>query len=359
MHISKIVVQNFRNFKSRLFNFPDSFIVLEGKNGIGKTNLLESIYLLCTGKSQRKSKRDEMVNFSSDSFYVEGEFNNKSSTLNVGVSYCKTKKVTFFLEHTKKENFFDWFGKRPVMSFNSEDLFLITGSPENRRKFLDLFGSYVDTSYLHLIISYRDLILRKNSLLRKNFNEIQCQLYDEKLAAIGSEILLRRNELINYLICFFSDLYKEISNNSDQVKIEYESSLDLSKCSKNTCKNVFYDKLIKFRKRDREAGFSTFGPHREDLKIFINGKNSKNFASQGQCRSLSLALKLSSSIALEKNFNDQSIYLIDDTVAELDTIRLERFFSLLKNRGQIFLATPLGRLIYNKNYFYVNVSDNA
>lgn len=357
MYIKKIYLNNFRNFKDISFEFPDGCIVVEGKNGVGKTNLLESVYLLCTGKSQRKSKREEMINFNSDYFMVEGDFCDNSSILNVGISFNSEKRVSFFLEHTKKDYFFDWFGKRPIISFNSEDLLLITGSPENRRKFLDLFGSYVDPLYLHLILSYRFWLQRKNSLLRVNFDDILCDVYDEKIATIGSEIFLRRNDLIGYINLYFFDLYRNISNNSDMVKIVYDSIIDVGLCSKNTCKNVFYNKLVVNRKKDREAGFSTFGPHRDDIKIFINGKDAKKYASQGQCRSLSLSLKLSSSISLEDIFNERSIFIIDDTVAELDSFRLEKFFSLIQNRGQIFLATPLGRLSRKKEYFYIEIPE--
>ena len=356
MFLKNIKMQNFRNFRDISFDFPDGLIVLEGKNGIGKTNLLESIYLLCTGKSQRKSNRDEMISFGTDCFYVEGNFYSNDSIFNVGIGYSTDKKISLLLNHQKKNHFSDWFGGRPIISFNSDDLFLITGGPENRRKFIDLFGSYSDTLYFRQLITYRYLIQRKNILLRsKNFNELQCTVYDEKLAETGSQILLKRIDLIGQINRFFSGIYSDIAQNSDCVKIEYESVLDTGKYSKDTCKNVFYNRLLKLRQKDMDAGFSTFGPHREDFKISINGKNSRKFASQGQCRTLSLSLKLSSSFSLEDKLKERSIFIIDDTVSELDSYRLDNFFSIVNNRGQVFIAAPVGRLTKQNDFFKVDI----
>ena len=359
MYLKNIKIQNFRNFRDASFDFPDGLIVIEGKNGIGKTNLLEAIYLLCTGKSQRKSNRSEMIKFGCNHFFVEGDFLSKIYSLNVGFGYTSDKKISLLLNQHPKEHFTDWFGKRPIISFNSDDLFLISGSPENRRKFIDLFGCYSDSLYLQDLMTYRYIIQRKNILLRsKKFNEIQCEVYDEKLAETGSQILLKRSDLISQINRFFSDVYCDIAQNSDCVKIEYDSVLETGKYSKDTCKNVFYSKLLSFRQKDLDAGFSTFGPHREDLKISINGKNSRKFASQGQCRTLALSLKLSSSFSLEEKLHERSIFIIDDTVSELDSYRLDNFFSIVNNRGQVFIAAPVGRISNQKDFLKVDIPED-
>jgi DNA replication and repair protein RecF len=358
MFLKFLKLLNFRNFKEISFDFSDSLIVVEGRNGIGKTNLLESIYLLCTGKSQRKSSRLEMIHFDAHNFFVEGEFAGNNSPLNVGIGYSRDKKISLLLNGIIQESLFEWFGARSIISFSSEDILLITGGPENRRKFVDLFGSFYDIAYLRNLIGYRFYLQRRNVLLRSNnFDKIQCEVYDEKLAEFGSELVLLRFSLIDQLNRFFLTVYREIADNSDQVKIEYDSVLDVRKYSKDTCKNVFYDKLANVRKKDIDAGFSTFGPHREDLKIFLNEKNSRKFASQGQCRTLSLSMKLSSSFSLEEQHNNRSIFIIDDTVSELDTYRLDSFISLVKNRGQVFIGTPLGRLSNKEDCCRVDIPE--
>ncbi len=358
MFIKFLKLLNFRNFKEVSFDFPDSLIVIEGRNGIGKTNLLESIYLLCTGKSQRKSTRLEMINFKESNFFVEGEFSGNNSSLGVGIGYSREKKISLLLNGSKKDSLLDWFGNRTIISFSSEDILLITGGPENRRKFIDLFGSFSSGAYLRNLVSYRFYLQRRNILLRSNnFDKIQCDVYDEKLAELGSELVFLRFSLIDQLNRFFLRVYHEIADNSDQVKIEYDSVLDARKYSKDTCKNVFYDKLAAIRKKDIDAGFSTFGPHREDLKIFLNEKISRKYASQGQCRTLSLSMKLSSSFSLEEQQKNRSIFIVDDTVSELDTYRLERFISLVKNRGQVFIGTPLGRLSNKEDCVKVDIPE--
>jgi DNA replication and repair protein RecF len=357
MHLNRLILTNFRNFHEKTFFFGENGIVFEGKNGIGKTNVLEAIYLLCTGKSQRKSKRIDMINFDSDYFYIEGNFFfDSQKCLDVALGFGKEKKTTFILDNNTTNDFIKWFDHRPVMSFSSEDIFIVYGSPDCRRKFLDLFGSLIDSSYLQLVLEYRYWLTRKNHLLHNKFNVIQCEIYDDKIAQCGTELIFKRSDLIGQLKLYFSSIYKEISGNSDCVDIFYESSPNLGNSSKNFGKNVFYNILCDHRNKDRISRFSSFGPHRDDFQININGRDAKQFSSQGQCRSLSLALKISSSMIIENICKEHIIYLVDDTVSELDSFRTEHFFPLIQNRGQIFLTAPQGKLSYCKDFQCVNIS---
>jgi DNA replication and repair protein RecF len=357
MYLKNLKLSNFRNFKELILDFSEECIVFEGKNGIGKTNLLESIYLLSTGKSQRKSKRIDMISFDYPFFFVEGSFcfKNKSG-LTVAVGYDRTRKGSFLINNENVARFSDWFGNRPVISFDSTDILLISGPPENRRKFIDFFGSYFNSEYVRIFFEYRYWLSQRNKILTTSFDDLQCDLYDEKLAVYGSEIIAKRQEFFSLLCGFFSDIYCHISGLKDSVEIKYNSSLKLAKYSNNEWKNVFYDSLSESRNKDKSLGFTSIGPHRDNFTVFLNGKDARLFGSQGQCRSLSLSLKLSSSLCLEQQCKEKVIYLIDDILSELDAERTYNFFSLIRDRGQVFIATPTGKLTVKKDFHFIDIT---
>jgi DNA replication and repair protein RecF len=359
MFLKSLKIKNFRNFEERQFLFSDGFIALEGKNGIGKSNLLESIYLLCTGKSYRNTKKKEMINFNSDFFYVEGNFNFDSAnkTVSTAISYNREKNTVFIQDMVKKESYIDWFiPPRPVISFSNNDINLIYGPPENRRKFLDLFGCLLDPSYLQILLEYRYWLNCKNVLLNGNFDVCLCDIYDEKIATTGSEIIKKRILLIENLKLNFMTIYQNLANNSETVEIVYNLLPEPDKFSINDCKNVFYTMLRNCRKKDQQLGYSSYGPHRDDVSFLLNERAARQFSSQGQGRTLALAIKLSSSMTLEKTLNERLVYIIDDTVSELDKIRTDNFFPYVKNRGQVFMALPEGKLPRNNDFNYINIS---
>ena len=356
MYINTLKLINFRNYNEINYYFPEKCIVLIGKNGIGKSNLLESIYLLCTGKSYKNSKRIEMINFLSNYFFIEGNFffKNKSSIC-VSLGFGKDYKSSYLINNLITNDFHYWFGRRPVLSFSYEDINLVYGSPETRRKFLDFFGCYLDSSYLQNLLQYRYWLQLKNRLLCSEFNSIQCDLYDEKIAEYGTMLILKRIFLIEQLLIYFSKIYNGVFNSSESVHIFYNSSPDFSSSS-NISKNVFYDILCANRRKDKQNGFSSIGPQRDDYTIYIDDKNAKNFCSQGQGRSLSLSLKLASGLAIETFHNENVLYLFDDTFSDLDSTRTENIFPFIKKKGQVFIAIPENKFSFDNDFYYLRLS---
>ncbi|MCX7725362.1 MAG: DNA replication and repair protein RecF [Chitinispirillaceae bacterium] len=354
MFLRALKLINFRRFLNKEFEFSEKNILFEGINGIGKSSVLEAIYLLCTGKSPRKATRTEMINFNSQHSYIEGDFvldKSPERVVKIGVGMERNEKnsTSYLIDNTKKE-FMEWFGTRPIVSFSPEDIYLIFGSPENRRKFFDIYGSFIDPDYLKILLEYRFWLTRKNTLLRNKIEDsIQYDIYDQKLSDVGTELIFKRWNLIEKLKMEFSRCFEKICNGKGESEIFYETSpyLDINSGKKN-CKNVFFNLLCKERRKDLITGFTRIGPHREDIKIFFNGKDSRLYSSQGEGRALSLALKLSVSEIIEQMRGESIIYIIDDTVAELDEERTKLFFSLFKDKKcQIFVSSPTGKFIQN------------
>ena len=179
------------------------------------------------------------------------------------------------------------------------------------------------------------------------------------MAESGAEIFIKRKEIISFLGPYLQDYYKEISGNRESAGILYEPSVSCECSSKNEWKNVFYELLKERRNRDLETGFSTVGPHRDDIRFLLNQKPSKTYGSQGQCRSIVLSLKLSSVSCLEHFRQDKMIFLIDDALSELDQDRTSRVLPLIENKGQVFIATPVLNSPMKKTLLRCKVKDGT
>jgi len=360
MIIQNIQLKNYRNYKELDIDLPENGGIFEGSNGSGKTNLLEAIYFLCTGRSQRGAKKSEIINFDSDYLYSNGVFlDDNKFKITTSIGFNRKKNVVMKLNGNKINKFTEWFGYRPIISFGVDDIQIIRGSPENRRKFIDILCSQIDKQYLSSLIAYRHFLHYRNLLLSKNnnFDKIQCEIYEEKMAEAGSIIFNTRNEIILSLKNIFSDNYNIISGKKENVNIEYNPSICIEIPCKEDWKNVFYNLLSERRIKDTEMGFTSIGPHRDDINFYIDQKPAKSYGSQGQCRSLVLALKLSSISCLEKNRSDKMIFLLDDAVSELDPVRTSNVYPLIENRGQVFIATPEINRGYSNSLTKFYVSD--
>jgi len=342
MSLTNIKLQNFRNYSSLDLIVPENGCILEGINGSGKSNFLESVYMICTARSQRNAKRHEMINFNNTVTYIEADFLNDDTKTrtNRSIGFSRDKSLVLKINGSKVDSIIDWFSTRPVISFGPGDLFLVYGSPEERRKFVDIICSQVFGDYLKNLILYKKNLQNRNHLLQGPLNEVHISIYEEQMSFYGSEIVSKRKEFIEKILPFFYNSYLSISNGSEHVDLHYLSSFKHNCSSKNDWKNVFLKELVDHRKRDQKLGFSSFGPHRDDVSILLDGRAAKNFCSQGQCRSIVLSLKLGSVFFLEKYLEERMIFLIDDAFSELDSERTSRVLPLLENRGQIFLAVP-------------------
>lgn len=265
------------------------------------------------------------------------------SSKKVSFGYNRDNKSSFLIDAVKEKSFVHWFQKRPIISFNTDDVYLIYDPPEVRRKYIDLFASQTDNDYLNNLLEYKYWLSCRNTLLSTNFNALQCDIYDEKLSETGFYIIQKRAELIEKLQPFLKQFHFELSESKENLEILYESTMNDVISSKNGGKNVFYTRLKESRNKDLFQGYTTVGPHRDNVVFMLNNRDAKRFCSQGQCRSIVLSLRLATSVLLEKYCNEKVIYLIDDTVAELDTYRTDNFFPLIQNRGQIFIAVPYGK----------------
>jgi DNA replication and repair protein RecF len=332
----------FRNIIDLNLDLSPDGAIFEGCNGAGKTNILEAVFLLCTGKSQRNAKKNSMINHSSDFSFIEGLFvSDQNEYTKASYGFDRQKKSSMQINERPILSVTEWFGKRPIVSFSVDDLELVYGSPDHRRKFLDITCSQLYPEYFDALLKYTFFLKNRNTLLTQTFDSVQCDIYDSYLAQYGSILMFLRDIFIRESGTDFCRFYSEICNGKESVKISYKPSIFTDCSSKEDCKNVFYRVLQEQRKRDLESHFTTVGIHRDNLEFYLNEMPVKQFGSQGQCRSIVLALKLSSVTCIEKYRNERMVFLIDDAVAELDPLRTSRVIPLIEKKGQLFIATPV------------------
>jgi DNA replication and repair protein RecF len=342
MHLTRLMLDNFRNFQTASLEFPPCGTVFFGSNGSGKTNLLEAIFFLCTARSQRQATRDEMIRFSSDVSFIEGVFVKRDGTMPVTVSsgFSRDKKTSMKIDGAVQSSFSRWFGHSVVVPFGPDDIKLVRGTPRERRSFLDLLLCQIDGRYLESLIAYKHHCQQRNALLSTCRDDAHLDVYEEQMALHGAPIFLRRQEIISFIQPHLARFYREISGGSECASVDYKPSIHCDSTSQNEWQKVFYERLKESRKKDIMNGFSSVGPHRDDILFSVNGKAAKSFASQGQCTTLTLALRLCSVQCGEFYKKDAMIFLFDDALTYLDGERTSRVFPLVKNKGQIFLATP-------------------
>ncbi len=330
--LNKIAITQFKNYHFSSFDFSERVIGICGLNGMGKTNLLDAIYYLCFTKSYF-SKLDSMnASFGTDGYRIEGNVNeNKIICIFKGIG-----KKEFSLNGVPYSKYSEHIGKFPAVMIAPDDVELITGGSEERRRYIDTILSQIDADYLQQLIIYNKVLQQRNSLLKRFAEQGKTdwhlmEVLDEQLLKPGNYIFLKRNEFTEQLLPLVQQFYKQISDNDESVKLVYESQL------KN---NSFEALLNQYRQKDFLLQRSNGGTHKDDISILLNQQVFKTFASQGQRKSLLFALKLAEFEILKKNKGFAPLLLLDDVFEKLDDLRMQNLLHWVcnENAGQVFIT---------------------
>lgn len=368
MKINKLQLLNFRNYEHCLIDFEKMITVFYGKNGQGKTNILEGIFYSAFGLSHRTSKEDEMVNFSSKLMGVSLDFTKEDGTHSVRMKryfdngkYHKEIKIDG--KKTTAKNHYSFLN---AVMFSPEDLQIIKGDPALRRRFMDMEISQTDPVYYESLVRYRRLLKQRNSLLKaireQNQSESQLATWDEEISDIGAKILIKRLQNIKKIKDISLPAFYNLSDKSDSLEIKYEmrgNNGELYYPDKETLQNIkdFYIKSLKERRfKDVLTGNTGIGIHRDDLKILINNSDSRSFASQGQQRCCSLALKLSQIEYVKEVSGEYPVLLLDDVMSELDQYRRKQLIAFINDKVQTIITVNDKTLIPDlgsNQYFHV------
>ncbi len=335
MYLKSLYINNFKNFKERDFTFSDRVNCIFGPNGVGKTNLLDSIYYLSFCKSCFNNIDISNIHFDEQLFSLQAQYLNtdKNEYETIFCALSRDKKKLFKRNDKQYEKLADHIGFIPLIMITPNDILLINGGGDERRKFIDAFISQFDNEYLNAAIYYNKLLSDRNKILKSENNDLDTDLMEvlnARLVHFGMLIYRKRKEIIEQILPIFQKYYTQISHN-ETVSIIYESQLH---------KHDFASLLQSHFERDKILGYTSAGTHRDDFTFLMNEIPVKNFGSQGQKKSFLLALKFTQQEYTSSKKGIKPILLLDDLFDKLDKSRVENIISIVSSDlfGQIFIS---------------------
>jgi DNA replication and repair protein RecF len=307
-----------------------------GKNGIGKTNILDAIYHLANGKSYFNPLALQNIKHGEDFFVVDGEFEKKGRTEQILCSLKKGQKKILKRNGKVYEKFSDHIGFIPLVIISPADSDLIIEGSETRRKFIDTVISQLDSSYLQQLIQYQKIIGQRNALLKffalnHVFENDTLSIYNEQLNTLGEFIFEKRKKFLIDFIPIFNNYHREITNSAETVQLVYQSNL----FEKDTL-TLLEENISK----DRALHYTSVGVHKDDLSFEIDNYPIKKFGSQGQQKSFLIALKLAQFDFVKKQSGEKPILLFDDIFDKLDEFRVSKIIEMVNKEefGQLFIS---------------------
>jgi DNA replication and repair protein RecF len=307
-----------------------------GKNGIGKTNILDSIYHLANGKSYFNPLAVQNIKHGEEFFVIDGEFEINSRMEQIVCSLKKGQKKTLKRNSKPYEKFSDHIGFIPLVIISPADSDLIVEGSETRRKFIDSVISQLDNSYLQKLIQYQKVIIQRNALLKyfalnHVFEKDTLSIYNEQLISFGQTIFEKRKTFLTDFIPIFNKYHQEITNSAETVQLVYQSDL----FEKDT-----FTLLEENLNKDRALQYTSVGVHKDDLSFEIDHYPIKKFGSQGQQKSFLIALKLAQFDFVKKRSGEKPILLFDDIFDKLDEFRVSKIIEMVNNEefGQLFIS---------------------
>jgi len=335
LNLSEIRLCDFRNCANLHIDPSPRFNILEGLNGQGKTNILESIYVMASLKSFRASSSSELIRFGCTQAELRGIVQHDSSERVIRMMFGnRSRRVS--IDGKSVRSMAESIGQLSVVLFAPEHLTITKGSPSERRKFLDraLFNRW--PSSLTDAKRYQDVLKQRNALLKNNGSDEMLVVYDEQLADAAALLLKWRNQFLDALHPIFTDTLAELTNGQLEGKLTYQNKLECDQADDIT------KKLHSDWHRDRMRGSTNKGPHVDDIDVQLNGRSARSFASQGQHRAIVLALKISEIRLLKRDLGYSPILLLDDVSSELDMERNSLLMNYLCSDefgGQVFMTT--------------------
>lgn len=331
--IAEIRLQQYRSYIDKTFYLSPGLNLAIGPNASGKTNLLEAVMVMCSGKSYRTTD-DELVMHNKDWARLDAKTETEKRTLTIERSPIKEKKL---LINNKPYKRITSRLQLTVVLFEPNHLFMLSGSPEARRNYLDAILNQILPGYKKIKNDYIKVLRHRNALL-KNKQTSQTDLFpwNVRLSQLGGYIAKQRNEITNLLNKDISYIYQEISLNKENINLRYKPFADIYNYESDLLNKLEQSSML-----DLLRGYTTNGPHREDLEILINNKPPSSIASRGETRTILIALKMLEAITLEKSLKKNPIILLDDVFSELDKNRIGNLTNALSKYQTIITTTDM------------------
>ncbi len=336
MYLSKLSLLQFKNHAVQDFELHPKLNVITGLNGSGKTNILDAIYYLSFCKSYFNTTDAQNIKRDADFFVLQGTYHINDGVENVVCSLKRNQKKTIKRNQKEYERLTDHIGLFPLVMVSPNDIVLLYDGSEERRKFMDSVIAQYDKTYLHNLLQYNKALQQRNALLKffienNRFDAISLEVWTETLIKCGTYLHDTRKKFMLLFEGIVLATYNEIANVNDNVTLHYETQLSTYTYTQGMANSL---------QRDRSAGLTTFGVHKDDLVFKIDDFPLKKMASQGQQKTFLLALRMAQYALLSKHCGRTPLLLLDDIYDKLDTVRVANLLQhvISPNFGQVFIT---------------------
>ena len=347
MFVQSLYLKNFRNFEQASVYFSPKVNLIYGDNAQGKTNLIEALYFLSTGRSFRTHHISEMIRQGEKGFYLETYFIKEGIEQRLSISFDgDTRKIQY--NNTSYPSFTSLLGILPTVLYAPSDISLISGMPAERRRFFDLHLAQIDPLYVYHLMRYHKAVKQRNCLLRQR-KEALLHPWEHIMSHSGHYLSQRRMTTLKNFPTILSQAMHDLSDNKECLELSYEASFEISSGTAGILKQI-----EKHRSKELQIGQSLIGPHKDDLLLTLDGKKAKVFSSEGQKRCSIAAIKMTEWHHLQHNINEAPLLIIDDFNIHLDAERTKRLGGKLQTFGQVFLTSPSSMFLQEEqNLLYV------
>ena len=346
MQIKKLSLKNFRNYLQEEFEFKNGINILTGANAQGKTNAGEAIFFLCTGYSPRANRDKLVIKNGEESAEIFGSATSNYGEVSVKIKFNANDKKNIYVNGLEVHKVGEILGNIHSVFFNPSELKLIQESPEDRRRFLNVSLSQISKSYFYSLQRYNKILSQRNNLLKDPDRDLireTLPIWDIQLSKEASKIISYRNAFLKEISPIAEEKHSILSGGKEQLKLKTESGYYGSE------EDIAYAILSDYKTsldRDLRLGFTSIGPHRDDIKFTLNDVDVKVYGSQGQQRTVALSLKLAETEIFKNRFGEYPILILDDVLSELDKTRQKKLVESVKDMQTIFTATDYSKALF-------------
>ncbi len=340
MTLTQLSVTDFRNIEKQTVAFSEGINLLLGQNGQGKTNLTEAIYYFARGKSFRGVSDAALCRFGTDRFAIEMRFRDAVREQTLSYTYCNGERVRR-RNGVKIGRATEMLGHFRAVLFHPDHLQLVKGAPALRREFMNVALAQIFPVYAGIYSKYARALEQRNALLRAvqkggEYRPLELEVFSERLSETAAELAAFRYRFVAELNEAASAIILSLSNNKEMLRIVYEC--DVEEGTVEQMRAAYLEKFSRDPMRECMAGVSLYGIHRDDLQIELNGTGARDYASQGQQRSIAIALKLAEGEIIKRNCGTDPVFLFDDVLSELDPSRRRFVLEAVGGRQLILTA---------------------
>ncbi len=346
MRLKSIKYSNFRNLKDMEFIPGDHVTLLSGKNAQGKTNLLEAVYICSAGRSHRTARDRELIKFGSLAAFIDAKCQQEDGSHRIEIKLSSTNKKAVTINNSPAKRLGQLMGHMNSVMFSPEDLQLIKSGPSFRRRFVDIALSQMSSTYFYNLQRYLKTLEQRNSLLKNSENKESLKtldVWDTQLSKYGAYLCVRRRDFITSLNETCSKIHNELTGGKEILMVKYQSSVQ--SCDEKKAENELMDHFKKHRASDIKRRITSFGPHRDDIELSVNGVDVRAFGSQGQQRTCALSMKLAEVDIMKNITGEYPLLLLDDVFSELDNSRRTWLLNYIGNVQTFITCVDIDRTL--------------